>query len=156
MLRLTKKGLGNYLKKFKNEIFGQTTASELSFISENIALFLNHEITEVILSYNRQIQQRRQSSGNMSIKLLISTTGSSIHCFQRSQWINNDFSESYSGACSSNINCSSINWSIDLGRLEQQEHQFYTKQAYIWSTSKIIYLFIKKTYFHENFDKWNC
>ena len=52
MLRLTKKGLGNYLKKFKNEIFGQTIASELSFISENIALFLNHEITEVILSYN--------------------------------------------------------------------------------------------------------
>lgn len=81
MLRLTKKGLGNYLKKFKNEIFGQTIASELSFISENIALFLNHEMTEVILSYNRQIQQRRQSSGNMSIKLLISTTGSSIHCF---------------------------------------------------------------------------
>lgn len=81
MLRLTKKGLGNYLKKLKNEIFGQTIASELSFISENIALFLNHEITEVILSYNRQIQQRRQSSGNMSIKLLISTTGSSIHCF---------------------------------------------------------------------------
>ena len=76
MLRLTKKGLGNYLKKFKNEIFGQTIASELSFISENI---------EVILSYNRQIQQRRQSSGNMSIKLLISTIGSSIHCFQRSQ-----------------------------------------------------------------------